>query len=358
MKNLLQRNLLDWFEENKRELPWRGQADWYKTFLSEILLQQTQVEQALPYFNKISGRYPDIHSLALANEDDILTMWAGLGYYTRARNLLKAAKLISEKYNGNFPVNRKSALELPGIGQYSTSAILSIAFDQPYAVVDGNVLRVLSRLKNISDDIRLAGTHNKFQVIADKLIDKKHPGNFNEALMELGALVCIPKNPDCTICPFISFCEAYKLNKQQSLPFKSAPPARKKINHLVLLFEYKDRLLIVQRPAKGLLARMWEFPTIEIKKLLVRESTIIEKIKKKFGVRPDRPLVMQKMVHNYSHIRLAYIPIIISLEKENLAVEGNPAKKWLSIYEMNKVAIHTAHKKILSLPGVPELINN
>ena len=215
------RLLLDWFRKNKRELPWRQSNNWYSTFLSEFLLQQTQVEQALPYYKKFIENYPDIPTLAKASEHDVLNLWAGLGYYSRARNLLKSAKILTQKFGGKFPIDFKQALSLPGIGNYTASAILSIAYSQPYSVVDGNVKRVISRVYSITDDIRLDITHKLIQNICNTLISKKHPGDFNEGLMELGATLCKPKNPFCPQCPINKFCLAYERGEVSNIPFKS-----------------------------------------------------------------------------------------------------------------------------------------
>ncbi len=264
MHNKLHAALLDWFRQNKRNLPWRKNPHWYHTFLSEFLLQQTQVEQALPYYGKFLVTYPDISVLAKASEDEILNLWAGLGYYSRARNMVKAARQIQSEYHGHFPVEWKQALGLPGIGPYTAAAILSIAFNQPYAVLDGNVIRVLSRLHLIGDDIRLPASRHRFQTLANELLDRKKPGEFNEAMMELGATICLPRNPVCINCPLNSFCNAYKNNTVGKYPFKSAAAARKQMKHYVFLLECDQKLFIRQRPNKGLLARMWEFPYWEV----------------------------------------------------------------------------------------------
>jgi len=358
MKKTFQRTLLAWFKNNKRNLPWRNQNEWYKTFLSEILLQQTQVDQAIPYYTKFISKYPDINALAWANEDTILTLWAGLGYYARARNLLKSAKIISDKFNGDFPTDWKLAISLPGIGPYSAAAILSIAFNKPYAVLDGNVFRVLSRLHLLSDDIRLPITHKKFQKIADDLLDINEPGNFNEAMMELGAVVCLPVNPDCANCPLQTYCLAYKEQKQAELPFKSPPAPKRNIKHFVLLIQSNKQLLIRQRPSKGLLARMWEFPFIETHKLSLPKKEIAKLVIKETGINPGNLLIKKKMTHIYSHIKLDYVPVFISVPNKEVKMLGDATTKWMHLQDLKESALHGAHQKILLLPTIMDLINN
>ena len=234
----MQKRLLNWFKKNKRGLPWRKEPNWYKTFLSEIILQQTTVAQGLPYFQKFLKKYPDIGSLAQANEQDVLHLWAGLGYYSRARNMLKTAKIISNNYAGHFPQDYKTALSLPGIGPYSASAILSIAFNLPYPVVDGNVIRVISRLFAIKNDTRDPITLKSIKEYAHRLLDKKEPGSFNEAMMELGTMVCNLKLPQCQSCPLNNFCTAYQKDLTKIIPYKSKPAKKKKnrgIRELLML---------------------------------------------------------------------------------------------------------------------------
>ncbi len=316
-----------------------------------MLLQQTQTAQALPYFNKFISRYPSIASLASAEEDDVLTLWAGLGYYARARNMLRAAKILMEKYDGRFPQDWNEALSLPGIGAYSAAAILSIAFNKPFAVVDGNVLRVLSRVYAIGDDIRKPAVHKKFQQLADELLDTKQPGTFNEALMELGATVCLPGTPLCGTCPLRELCRAFKDHQQQDFPFKSAPAPKKNVKQFVLLIKSRKHLFIRQRPGKGLLARMWEFPVLETKKLSLSKNDLQKMIKQTTGLNSAYPVVLKKMAHIYSHIKLEYIPVLITLPNGEKHLKETAQEKWLNIADIKESALHGAHKKILTLPA-------
>ncbi len=341
----LQASLLGWFKSNKRELPWRHPtAGWYEIFLSEIILQQTQVSQGLPYYTKFTKRFPNIASLAKATEDEVLQMWAGLGYYSRARNLLKAARKITNEFNGQFPQTMKQALSLPGVGPYSAAAVLSIAFKQPFAVVDGNVLRVLSRLLLIKDDIRQTATRKKIQQLADELLDPAHPGDFNEAVMELGATICLPQNPLCSQCPLSTFCKSFSLNEQNTLPYKSPPPAKRQVKEYVCIIRRDNQYLLRQRPHKGLLARMWEFPTIAVSAFPWDEADIRREAELMCGFPLKIKTIGPAFTHVYSHIRLEYIPVFFSATS---AEEPLPAQgQWVHREEMETLAIHRAHHKI------------
>jgi len=344
MSDKQQTALLDWFKQNKRNLPWREKPHWYHTFLSEFLLQQTQVEQALPYYDKFLRAFPDISALAKAGEDDVLNLWAGLGYYARARNMLKAARQIQTEHQGRFPVDWKQALDLPGIGPYTAAAILSIAFNQPYAVLDGNALRVLSRLHLIGDDIRLPATRKQFQILVDEMLDRENPGDFNESMMELGATICLPRNPDCQHCPLNSFCEGHRKGSPEKYPFKSAPATKKQLRHYVFLLENDKRLFIRQRPEKGLLARMWEFPYWEVDQLNLTEKQIEKFIKTQFGSENILLECGTEMNHIYSHIRLEYIPVWVIYNQNGKLLKG----KWLAPEQLLHIALHGAHKKIIA----------
>ena len=225
-KRLLYKALLDWFSAEKRDLPWRLNRTWYRVWISEVMLQQTQVNQVIPYFNRFLEKFPTVQKLAQATQQEVLKAWEGLGYYARARNLHKAAQQIVSRYNGEIPQDKKNLVKLPGFGPYTSHAILSLAFNQPYAVVDGNVTRVISRLFTIRADIQLPDTKKIIQFHMNSLLDKRSPAQFNEAMMELGATICIPLNPTCKSCPINRYCLAFQNNQVQEYPLKSA--ARKK----------------------------------------------------------------------------------------------------------------------------------
>src|ERR1700739_2036429 len=214
----IRKRLLGWFRTYRRELPWRLNKDPYRIWLSEIMLQQTRVAAVIPYYERFLARFPDIHALATAPQEEVLRLWSGLGYYSRARNLQRAAQEIVAKHGGVFPRTEKDALELPGIGSYTAAAILSIAYGAKYAVLDGNVARVLARIFAIRGDLRDAKRWESLQESADALLEPKSSGDWNQAMMELGATLCTPQSPQCLLCPVAQFCQARKLGLANSIP--------------------------------------------------------------------------------------------------------------------------------------------
>ena len=256
--------LITWYLQNKRDLPWRNTSNPYHVWLSEIILQQTRVAQGLPYYEKFVEAYPTVHDLAQATEAEILKNWQGLGYYSRARNLHATAKNISEDMNGIFPQNYRDLLKLKGVGDYTASAIASICYDHPEAVVDGNVFRVLSRVFGISTPINTSAGQKQFKELAQQLIDPKYPGTFNQAIMEFGARYCVPQNPNCEDCIFANSCVAFGEKKVAELPVKiKAKPVRKRyFNYLVILSE-NEKTFLQQRRGKGIWQKLYEFPLIE-----------------------------------------------------------------------------------------------
>jgi A/G-specific adenine glycosylase len=340
--------LIAWFKSNKRDLPWRKTNNWYPVFLSEFLLQQTQVDQALPYYKKFLKQFPDILSLSKATEQEVLKLWAGLGYYSRARNMLKAAIRICDDFDGQFPESYIDAVSLPGIGDYTASAILSIAFDKLLPVVDGNVQRVITRIFAVPDDIRLGKTNKMIQEICTELLDPINPGNFNEGIMELGAVICIPKNPQCEKCPVSNHCTAYLSQSIQRFPYKSPPTPKKIWYHLVIVPRFHKEILIVKRRSSGLLASLWEFPVVEVKDLDINVNEINDLIEKKYNLRGKIKRTGKRMNHVYTHIRLQYIPVLYELTRK-ITPELNDYTdfSWVNFEELNNYPIHNAHKKII-----------
>ncbi|MBN2733051.1 MAG: A/G-specific adenine glycosylase, partial [Balneolaceae bacterium] len=253
--------LLDWYDTNKRSMPWRDSDNPYYIWLSEIMLQQTRVDQATPYFNRFIERFPTVHDLAKADQQDVLSVWEGLGYYSRARYLHHASKTVVEDFDGIVPDNWNEITQLKGIGPYTAAAVLSIAYQKPHAVVDGNVIRVLSRYFGIEDDVRRAATKNRIQERADGLLDQQRPGDFNQAVMELGATICTPSNPDCNSCPIAAGCIARQKVMTEEIPYKS--PAKKVPHHNIgvgILINPDHKVLIALRPNDAMLGGLWEFP--------------------------------------------------------------------------------------------------
>ena len=251
--------LHEWFAGAKRDLPWRRTRDPYRIWLSEIMLQQTRVAAAEPYYHRFLERFPTVEALAAAPEQDVLTAWAGLGYYSRARNLQKAAKAIAAR--GNFPASHDELREMAGVGDYTAAAVASIAFGLPHAVLDGNVLRVLARVACEPGDIGAKPTRDRLQTLAQELLDPARPGDFNQAMMELGATVCLPKEPRCADCPVSRWCEARARGRQRELPVKLRRKQVLEIEETLLIIERSESILLWQRPAgSSRMAGFWELP--------------------------------------------------------------------------------------------------
>jgi A/G-specific adenine glycosylase len=260
------RRMLSWFAKRKRDLPWRRTKDSYRIWLSEIMLQQTRVAAVIPYYERFVEKFPDVHALANAPTDHVLKNWAGLGYYSRAKNLQSAAKEIVVRHSGEFPRKYEAALALPGIGRYTAAAVLSIAYDAPHAVLDGNVARVLARIFALRGDLRVPATWRMLEAAAQELLAQKFSGDWNQAVMELGATVCTPKSPRCDECPVEKWCRARKLGIAEKLPSarKKRAPVDITLAAAVLLDPRGRTLLIRQLGGDGaLFSRMWQFPALE-----------------------------------------------------------------------------------------------
>jgi A/G-specific adenine glycosylase len=255
--------LLDWFEENQRSMPWRGETDPYKIWVSEIILQQTRVNQGWAYYERFTKQFPNVKSLAEAPLQEVLHIWQGLGYYSRARNMHTAAQQIMQNHRGVFPQDYVEIKKLKGVGNYTAAAISSIAFQLPYPAVDGNVLRVISRIIGVSDDISQQKTVSTITEICQNLMDKEKPGNFNQALMELGAIQCTPKNPNCEICPFITQCVAFAKEQVNVLPVKSMKIKIKERYFHYFIFIKNGKTIIEQRTANDIWKNLYQFPMIE-----------------------------------------------------------------------------------------------
>ena len=290
--------LIPWYRAHKRELPWRADREPYHIWVSEIMLQQTRVEAVKGYYARFLAQLPDIEHLANCDDDALHKLWEGLGYYSRVRNLKKAAQVIMTEHEGVFPTDYPSVRALPGIGDYTAGAICSIAFDQPRAAVDGNVLRVLSRLRADSEPIDLPPVKKRVQQELEAIYPTDCPGEFTQALMELGATVCVPNGqPKCEICPCRSFCEGKE--HWQELPVKLPKKAKKQENRTVFLLRCGDRWAIEKRPNKGLLAGLWQFPNVSEHLEAAEAVRWAEEI----GLNPRNVEKQIERHHIFTHIR-------------------------------------------------------
>lgn len=303
--------ILDWYSKNKRDLPWRGSRDPYKIWLSEIILQQTRVAQGTPYYLKFITTFPKVSDLAEAEEETVLKLWQGLGYYSRARNLHAAAKTVVKDYEGRFPSTYKGLLKLKGIGDYTASAIASICYDERQAVVDGNVYRVLARFFGIATPINSTEGIKYFKKLAQEVLHKSNVRDYNQAIMEFGAIQCSPKNPNCNSCPVQDGCKAFQKKTMDSLPIKlKKTKVRKRyFNYLVPIYTNEDGIsftLLQQRTGKGIWQNLWEFPLLESEKNIDLKAVEARYGTQLNGVKPISITVFNDaaMVHKLSHQHL------------------------------------------------------
>jgi A/G-specific adenine glycosylase len=318
--------LLTWFNIKKRQLPWRHTNDPYKIWLSEIILQQTRVDQGLPYYHAFVENFPTVYDLANAPIDRVLRLWQGLGYYSRGRNLHTCAKTIVDKYNGNFPADRQALLELPGIGDYTSAAIASFAFGKKEAVVDGNVIRVISRLFGITEDTRQSYVVARIKALAFHLLPDNGHQDFNQAMMEFGAMQCRPGKPDCQRCPLSDICFAYKQNMVAGIPFKSKSKAARIRHFNYLVIEYDNRWLLTKRSQNDIWKYMYEFLLIETSGPQNFDQLELPEY---LSENPDRwvlkeesgaylhVLSHQKIMARFYHIHLIQLPNMVESPWEN-----------------------------------------
>lgn len=361
-----QTDFLMWYQQEKRNLPWRYNQDPYRIWISEIMLQQTRVDTVIDYFYRFMEEFPTIQDLAKAPEDKLLKVWEGLGYYSRARNLQAAAKQIMEEFNGKFPTTVEEIRSLKGIGPYTTGAISSIAFEIPEPAIDGNVMRVVSRLFCIEADIAKAGSRTIFDEAMRKIISQTQPGDFNQAMMDLGSSICTPTSPQCEICPIQQYCQAYRENRQTDFPVKSKKQKPKDVYYVAGVIENQQQEIFLQkRPETGLLANMWLFPLEEISAAgfdqlqeqydpaawdLFSSSQVAEDSPDFFS---DQEIIWQKKVlgevkHVFSHLRW-HILVFYGRSAGPLTIEGHwvkpndfpnyvfpkPQQKMLEVFENN-----------------------
>lgn len=321
----ISRLLRGWYREHKRELPWRESSDPYVIWISEIILQQTRVAQGMAYFLRFTERFPDVASLAAAEEDEVLKYWQGLGYYSRARNLHAAARDVMERFGGVFPREYKEVLSLKGIGEYTAAAIVSFAWNQPYPVVDGNVYRVLSRLFAVDVPIDIPKGKKTFTDLARLIMDPRHAGTHNQAIMELGALQCVPQNPDCESCPLRGRCMAYAAHRVQAYPVKrNKVKTRDRYFHYLYII-YKGKTWLSRREGKDIWKGLYEFPLIETDEAVdfarLQQTDSFRQLFEGAG-RLDVSVGLSNVKHVLSHQILHATFYRIEIEKESEALQA------------------------------------
>ena len=343
--NKIGRELLLWYSDNKRMLPFRRTSDPYKIWLSEVMLQQTKVNTVVPYYNRWLKHYPTLQSAADATTDQLLKLWEGLGYYQRCSNFHKALKIVVNNYKGKIPSRFDHFINLPGVGEYTAGAVLSIAFNKPIPAIDGNVKRVMSRILGIKN----LTLHNKNRIEKTiyKIIPKGNPGDFNQALMELGALLCTPQRPICTKCPITNYCNAYKLSKPELYPLPKEP---KKLPHYIIvtgIIWRESKFYIQKRNEKSMLGGLWEFPGGKVENKESLERALKREIKEECGIIPIIKEKIGCVEHSYSHfsISLNCFHCIESDKKIRFSKNG----AWITNKEIASYPFPRANHKLFSL---------
>jgi len=328
--------LINWYNINKRQLPWRNTTNAYLIWLSEIILQQTRVEQGLPYYYRFAENYPTVTRFAAAHEDDILKLWQGLGYYSRGRNMLKTAQLVQQQYNGNFPTNYDELIKLKGIGEYTAAAISSFSANEARAVVDGNVYRVLARFFGISEPINSTTGKKTFQALANDLLNQQHPGLHNQAMMEFGAMLCKPKNPACGICPVREGCYAFIHNATTTLPVKlNKVKIRERFFNYFLVTD-SDNILMNKRDENDIWANMYDLPLIETETFfeigkLISQPLFVEFFGDKNTI--TETLSPKKHVLTHQHLHVRFIKL------QQLPVKMMPGWVFIKRINLKKLAL-------------------
>ncbi len=335
------RPLIDWFRENKRDLPWRRRIDAYRVWISEIMLQQTRVEAVKPYYERFLRELPDVQALSRVPEDRLLKLWEGLGYYNRARNLKQAACQIMESYGGEFPDTYEEIRSLKGIGNYTAGAISSFVYGIPKPAVDGNVLRVVTRITADEGDIAKAAVKARIEAEIEEVIPAEAAGDFNQGLIELGAVVCLPNGePRCGVCPVQSVCLAHAQGREKEFPVKTKPKTRRKEKRTVLIFRDQEKTAVRKRPDKGLLAGMYEFPNVP--GFMTREEVIDHG--KSLGLTPVRIRPLGEARHIFSHVEwdmTGYEVLVDELEKEMKSLE-TAEEKGIIFADIREIRKHYA----------------
>ncbi len=340
--------LLAWWDADHADLPWRQSKEAYRIWVSEIMLQQTQIATVIPYYERWMARFPDVQTLAAAPIGDVLKLWEGLGYYRRAHHLHQTAQTVVEQWNGELPQTAEQLLQLKGIGPYTAGAIASIAFDQPTAILDGNIIRVLSRWLDLDADVTQTATKQYLWQVAGQLVPQTRAGDFNQALMELGQTVCATALPRCESCPLQADCLAQQRGTQLERPVR---PVRKRTPHYDVvagvIYREDGKMLIAQRPLEGLLGGLWEFPGGKVEAGESHEAALVREIMEELGVRirPNYQIVAVK--HAFTHFRItlhAYHATLLAGVVQHLAVRDHA---WVTLEELAGYAFGKADRKVI-----------
>ncbi|MGD2097401.1 MAG: A/G-specific adenine glycosylase [Desulfobacterales bacterium] len=343
------KRLLEWYRVKQRDLPWRRSRNPYHIWVSEVMLQQTQVNTVLSYYRRFIKAFPSVERLAAADLQSVLKLWEGLGYYARARNLHRAAQRVVQDFKAKIPDCWAAFRGLPGVGDYIAAAVLSIAFNQPCAVVDGNVKRVLARLQKISAPVNQPQSNRIFKAAADQLLDERQPGTFNQAIMELGALICRPRNPACEACPLNQRCQAYRSRQVPDFPKRKKRVATP-LYHIAVGVVFKNnRVLITQRKPEGLLGGLWEFPGGKIKDGESAAAACIREIKEEANLVVEIDQHLTQVKHAYTHFKIIMEVFCCKYVSGRVYLRGPVAFRWIRIDEYQKFPFPRANHKFIPM---------
>jgi len=342
------RSLMDWYAANRRVLPWRQTCDPYHIWVSEIMLQQTQVNTVIAYYERFIRAFPDVRALAAADLQAVLKLWEGLGYYSRARNFHKAAKLVVDRHDGAVPDDWEPFLSLPGVGDYIASAVQSIAFGKPAAVVDGNVKRVLARVFEISAPVNGSSSCKIFKSTAQTLLDRDDPGTFNQAVMELGALICRPVNPLCSNCPVSPWCLTFGDDRVPDFPVKIKKPTIPHHHLAVGVVVKNGKFLIVKRPETGLLGGLWEFPGGNANSDESAESACIRNIQESTGIHVRPRSFLTCVHHAYTHFKITADVFICDWKSNRVRLNGPIDHRWVRPVELQHYPFPKSNHKFMT----------
>jgi len=343
-----------WFAANRRDLPWRRRRDLYAIWVSEVMLQQTRVDTALPFFKDFLKRFPTLERLAAAPLQDVLKAWEGLGYYSRARNLWRAARLVVENFHGRIPVEYERFRELPGVGDYIAAAVMSIGCGLAVPVIDGNVLRVVCRWQGIDTDVRLAATRRRVRSFLEKIIPAASPGLFNESLMELGALVCLPKSPRCALCPLQPGCRAARGGLASVLPVKSGKAQTPRYQVALAVIVRGGKLFIQQRPENGHLGGLWEFPGGKCRAGEKAELAVVRECGEELGVEIEVQAQLAVVRHAYSHFKVVLHVFACRLLGGRIRTRQPHA--WVKVSDLDRYPFPAGNHKFF--PRLREWLSN
>jgi A/G-specific adenine glycosylase len=345
----LRRPLLDWYRRHRRDLPWRRTRDPYAIWISEAMLQQTRVETVIPYYQRFLQRFPDVETLASADPDAVLGAWAGLGYYSRARNLQRAARVLVEDHEGRLPESAADLRKLPGIGRYTAGAVASIAFDRPEPVVDGNVARVLARLLAIREDVTRPAVDRRLWEEAAALAQGPRPGQLNQALMELGARICTPKAPRCSACPLRRRCAARRAGDPEALPVRSPKATPRRVEAVAGLVLRRGKALAVRRPPRGLLGGLWELPGGELAPRETPQAGLLRAVRERVGLSVPDAQRLGAVEHLFTHRRLRLHLFRCDPPQGRVRLDGFDAHRWLPPDALAELPQGGAMRKALEL---------